>query len=221
MILYGNSFSPFVRKVLVYAAERGIALANVQIQRPDMQSEFLRASPLRKMPALVDGEFSVADSTAIITYLEAKSPEGPLYPAEAAERARVVWFEEFADTLLSQVVFKAFFNRIVAPYFLKQPGDESIAREGETKDLPPLLDYLETAVPERGGWLVGGRLSVADIAVATMFVNFDHAGIRIDAGRYPRTGAWVGGMLARPSFAGYVAAERAALAKFAAAAKPP
>jgi glutathione S-transferase len=84
MILYGSSLSPFVRKVMVYAAEKGIALDNVQIARPNPQPEFLRASPLGKMPALIDDQFSIADSTAIIAYLEVKYPQSPMYPTVGA-----------------------------------------------------------------------------------------------------------------------------------------
>jgi glutathione S-transferase len=212
MILYGSSFSPFVRKVLVYATEKGIALTNEQITRPVMQAEFLRASPMRKMPALVDGDFCIADSTAIIAYLECRQPQPAMYPAEARAHARAVWFEEFADTILSTVVFKAFFNRVVAPKFMKQPGNEALAVEGETRDLPPLLDYLETVVPAAGGFLVGDTLGVADISVASMFVNFEQAGIRVDAARYPRTAGWVAALHARPSFATLIATEKKILA---------
>jgi glutathione S-transferase len=211
MKLYGSSLSPFVRKVLVYA-EKGIALTNVQIERPTMQAEFLRASPMRKMPALVDGDFCIADSTAIITYLECKQPSPAMIPSAPAPRAQAVWFEEFADTLLSVVAFKAFFNRIVSPKFFKQPGNEALAIEGETKDLPPLLDYLETVVPKAGQYLVGDSLGVADISVASMFVNYAHAGVVIDSVRYPRTVAWIGSILSRPSFASLIAAEKKILA---------
>ena len=70
MILYGSSFSPFVRKVLAYAAERGIEMELVQTRLDSADPEFLRASPFRKMPAFTDGDFAISDSTAIITYLE-------------------------------------------------------------------------------------------------------------------------------------------------------
>ncbi|HVC02842.1 MAG TPA: glutathione S-transferase family protein [Steroidobacteraceae bacterium] len=212
MKLYGNSLSPFVRKVLVFAAEKSLALDNVQIERPVMQEEFLRASPLRKMPALVDGDFSIADSTAIIAYLERKHPTPAMYPADAASLARAVWFEEFADTVLSGVVFKTFFNRVVAPKFFHKPGDEAVAVEGEAKDLPPLLNYLESVVAAPGHFLVGNRLGVADIAVASMFVNFAHAGIAVSTKTHPKTVAWLASILARPSFAGLIAAEKKLLA---------
>ena len=212
MKLYGSSLSPFVRKVLVFATEKGLALDNVQIERPVMQDEFLRASPLRKMPALVDGAFSIADSTAIIAYLERKHPTPAMYPSDAASLARAVWFEEFADTVLSGVVSKIFFNRIIAPKFYHKPGDEAAAVEGEAKDLPPLLDYLESVVSAPGHFLVGNSLSVADIAVASMFVNLTHAGVVVSTKTHPKTAAWVASVLARPSFGGLIAAEKKLLA---------
>ena len=214
MILFGNSFSPFVRKVLVYAAEKAIALDNQQTGRPpDYDPRFLAASPMRLMPALVDGDFSVADSTAIITYLEALHPTPALIPTDPRRRARAIWFEEFADTMMSKVVFKVFFNRVVAPVFMGKPGDAAAAQEGEHKDLPPLLDYLESVVPTAGEFLVGDQLSIADIAVASMFVNYHHANIEIDAARYPRITTWAAMILARPSFAPMIAAEKTLLAR--------
>jgi glutathione S-transferase len=212
MILYGSSLSPFVRKVMVYAAEKGIPLENVQIARPNPQLEFLRASPLRKMPALVDGNFSIADSTAIITYLELKYPQPPMYPSDAEERARAVWFEEFADTVMSAAVFKVFFSRIIGPRFFNTPCNEDVVRDCEQKELPVILDYLESVVPDPGQFLVGSRIGVADISVASMFLNYRHAKANMDANKYRRTFAWVQSVLERPSFAAIVSGERRFLA---------
>jgi glutathione S-transferase len=212
MILYGSSLSPFVRKVMVYAAEKGIALENVQIGRPDPQPEFLRASPLRKMPALVDGDFAIADSTAIIAYLELKYPQSPMYPADARGRARAVWFEEFADTVMSAAVLKVFFNRIVAPRFFNTPCNEAVVCECEQNDLPAILNYLESVTPDPGQFLVDSRFGVADISVASMFLNFQHAKASMDPDKYPRTFAWVQSILERPSFAAIVTREKRFLA---------
>jgi len=213
MILYGNSLSPFVRKVMVYATEKGIALENVQIARPDPQPEFLRASPLRKMPAFVDGHFSIADSTAIIAYLELKYPQSPMYPSDAEGRARAVWFEELADTVMASAVNKIFFNRIVAPRIFNTPCNEDVVRDCEQKDLPVILNYLESVVPDPGQFLVGPRIGVADISVVSMFLNYQHAKANMDANRYRRTFAWVQSILERPSFAAIVTAETAFLAR--------
>lgn len=212
MQLYGSSFSPFVRKVLAYAAERGIELEIVQVKPGDTNPAFREASPFGKMPALRDGDFLVADSSAVIAYLEAKFPEGGLIPASPESRARTIWYEEYADTLLAQGVFAMFFNRIVAPKFMKQPGDENIAAAFERDQLPPLIDYLESVVP-KSGFLVDDRLTLADLAVASMFVNFDHAGAPLDQTRWPKALAYVAAILARPSFATMVAQEKAILAR--------
>jgi glutathione S-transferase len=213
MILYGSSFSPFVRKVMVYAAERGMALPTENIGLESDNEAFRRASPLGKIPAFSDGDFSIADSSAILTYLENKYPDGAMTPASPEDRARMVWFEEFCDTVMAPIVFKCFFNRVVAPLFQRRPGDEAMAVEGETQDLPKVLTYLESVVPDAGGFLVGGRLSIADIAVTSPFVNYDHAPCAVDKSKYPRTYAWLESMHARPSYAGIIAGECRTLAK--------
>jgi len=221
MILYGNSLSPFVRKVLAYAAEKGLAL---DLQAGGMGAggpEFLEASPFRKMPAFRDpgaaadgGDFTICDSTAIITYLEAKYPAPELIPADPEARARTIWFEEFADTILFGCGSKMFFNRLVSPRFLKQPGDLALADKAEHEDLPPILDYLERTIPD-SGYLVADRMTLADIAVASPFANLDYLGVRADPATHPRTAAYVDAMLARPSYAEIVAGDRAFLARTA------
>ena len=84
MILYGSSLSPFVRKVLAFAAEKGIEIELRPTGAGPGQHgpEFIEASPLRKMPALVDGDFRLADSSAIAQYLEALHPEPNLIPTD-------------------------------------------------------------------------------------------------------------------------------------------
>jgi len=100
MILYGSSLSPYVRKVLGYAAEKGIELDVQPTGFPNPSPEYLEASPFRKMPALRDGDYTLADSSAIIQYLEAKHPEPALIPADPRLRGKTIWYEEFADTIL-------------------------------------------------------------------------------------------------------------------------
>jgi glutathione S-transferase len=76
-----------------------------------------------------------------------------------------------------------------------------------------MLDYLERTVPDTGRFLVGDRMTLADIAVASPFVNFRHTNTRVDPHRYPRTLAYLDSILARPSFAHLVERETAFLAK--------
>lgn len=213
MILYGSSLSPFVRKVLAFAAEKGIELEVVPVGVGDRNPDFRAASPFGKMPGFSDGDYRLADSSAIIHYLEAKYPEPALIPADPQLRGRTVWFDEFADTIVAACGAKMFFNRVVAPRFLKRPGDENAAAAAERDELPPILDYLETVVPNDGGFLVGDRLTLADLAVASPFANLGHLGCEIDGARHGRTRAYVERILARPSFAQWVERETAFLAR--------
>lgn len=213
MILYGSTLSPFVRKVMAFAAEKGVELELKPTGFPDPDPDFCAASPFRKMPGLRDGDYCLADSSAIIHYLEAKHPDPALIPAEARARGRTIWFDEFADTILFSCGGKIFFNRVVAPIFLKQPGDLAVAEAAERDELPPIVDYLETVVPDEGGYLVGDGLTLADIAVAGPFANLQHLGIQFDAIRHPRTAAYVDRILARPSFRQWIEREKALLAK--------
>jgi glutathione S-transferase len=213
MILYGSTLSPFVRKVMAFAGEKGIEIEMQPTGFPDPSPEFCEASPFRKMPALKDGDYCLSDSSAIVHYLEAKYPAPTLIPAEPRARGRTIWFEEFADTILFGCGAKIFFNRIVAPLFLKRPGDEAVAEAALRDEWPPILDYLETVVPGDDGYLVGDSITLADIAVAGPFANFAHLGIETDAARHPRTAAYVERILARPSFSQWVERERSLLAK--------
>ena len=152
-------------------------------------------------------DFVISDSTAIITYLEAKYPEPAMIPADPVNRARVVWFEEFGDTMVAAAGGKVFFNRIVAPKFMKIAGDEAAAQGAVDSELPRLFDYLERIVPD-SGFLVGDAISLADISVASPFVNLAHCDVGPDAKRWPRAVGYLEGILARPSFATMVEGER-------------
>ncbi|MFN3858582.1 MAG: glutathione S-transferase family protein [Caulobacter sp.] len=209
MILYGASLSPFVRKTLAYAAEKGIEVTHKVPPFGQPDPEFMAVSPFGKIPALKDGDFSIPDSSAIIHYFEAIKPEPALIPADPKDRARVIWFEEYADTILVGASGPLFFNRIVAR-LTGAPSDEAAAARAETRDVPPVLDYLERVMPD-SGHLVADRLTLADIAVASPFVNLLH--LRFDLAPWPKVKAWSEAMLARPSFARWVTAESRLLSR--------
>ena len=211
MILYGSSFSPYVRKVLAFAAEKGLDIELKPLGRGSTDPDFLAASPFRKIPALSDGDFTLADSSAIVTYLDALAPEPNLVPKEPRARGRTVWFDEFADTILVAAIGPIFFNRLVKPVFMKQNGDLDLASRTERDALPPAIAYLEGAIPG-SLHLVEDRLTLADIAVASPLVNLAHFGL-LDEARHPRTAAFARHIHARPSFAPSIEVERDALAR--------
>ena len=214
MIVYGSSLSPFVRKVLAFGAEKGIELELKPTGLGNKDPEFLEASPFGKMPGFRDGDFAISDSTAIIFYLEAIKADPVLIPTEARARARTIWYDEFSDTILFACGGKMFFNRIVGPRFLGVPGDEEVAAKAECEELPPLLDYLEGVIPD-SGFLVEDRLTLADISVASPFVNLGHLDIVVDPSRHPRLSRYIEAILERPSFKSWVDRETAFLARAA------
>jgi glutathione S-transferase len=94
---------------------------------------------------------------------------------------------------------KVFFQLRVRPQLFKEPPDMAIVDQALTKDIPPVLDYLERQVT--GPFLVGGKLSLADIAVHCIFVNLKIAGHPLDTARWPKLGGYLAGLMARPAFA--------------------
>jgi glutathione S-transferase len=167
------------------------------------------------MPALVDGDYRLADSSAIIQYLEALHPEPNLIPTEPRARGRTIWFEEYGDTILMGCGGNIFFNRIVAPRFLGRPGDASVADTAEREELPPILAYLDSVIPD-SGFLVEDRLTLADLAIASPMANLPYMGMSIDRARYPRLADYVAEILSRPTFAPWIEREMAMMAKIAA-----
>lgn len=214
MIIYGVSISPFVRKLVAYCAEKDIDFELKAAGMGRGGPDFAAASPFGKMPAMTDDGFSLADSSAILHYLEAKHPEPNLIPTDPKSRGRAIWFDEFADTIFTTCGTKMFFNRFVAPKVLKREGDLGIADAAERDELPPLIDYLEAQIPA-SGFLVEDRLTIADIAVASPFVNLQHIDVALDAERHPKTVAYVKAILARPSFAQQIDAETRMVAAMA------
>ena len=209
MIVFGSTLSPFVRKVHVFAAEKGIEVAEGSSRGPEPPAEFLAASPFRKIPAMQHGDFSLADSSAIVAYMEKLHPEPALIPSEARAHAKAVWFEEMADTILGPATIAVFFNRILARRFGREP-DMAAADKAEHELLPPAFAYLEGVIPP-SGFLVEDRLTVADIAVASFFVNLSYAQIAPDPKTQPQLAAYLSGILGRPSFQRLMESDKAVL----------
>ncbi len=207
MIVYGPSASPYVRKVLAFASEKGIEVESLPGNGPSPDPDFLAASPFRKIPAMKDGDFLLSDSSAIVAYMEKLRPSPALIPTDAKSHARTIWFDEYADTILTAATVRMFFNRVVAK-MLGRPADLDIADKAEREELPPCLDYLESVIPA-SGFLVGDHLTLADLSVASPFANLQHLGIAPDPAKHPKTAAYVTSMLSRPCYASLIAAEKA------------
>lgn len=205
MIIHGARPSPFVRKVIVFAAEKGIAVDVRSAGFGQGEDGYLRASPFGKIPTLEHGDFLLCDSTAIVTYMDALRPGEEMIPAEPRARARTIWFEEFGDTIAQPVGAKIFFNRMVAK-LLGRPQDLDTADRAEAEELPGIFDYLEDILPD-SGWLVEDRFTLADLGAACPLINIGYCSNLLTGGKWPKVAAWMEGVKARPTVAGAIALE--------------
>ncbi len=209
--LYGVSLSPFVRKVRVALAIKSIDYKMKAVMPGAIDPEFAAKSPLSKIPVWEEGDFVLPDSSAICAYLERVRPTPAIYPAEARAYGRTLFWEEYADTRLVDSAGPAFFQRVVNAKVFKQPVDEEIVRRHVEEVLPPVQDQLETLFISSGIANVES-MTVAEIAVWSVFVNLEHANLELDSDRWPKLAAFVSEMSAHPVLAPLVEEERASLA---------
>jgi glutathione S-transferase len=103
MILLEHPVSPYAQKVKLALYEKGISF---EAKIPNLFGDdplFAAANPRREVPALIDGDARIFDSTIILEYLEEKWPDPPLLPASPAERARVRMIEDVCDTYVEAI----------------------------------------------------------------------------------------------------------------------
>lgn len=200
--IIGSYVSPFVRKVLVALELKGVGYRIDPITPYIGDDRFSQLSPLRRVPVLLDDGFVLNDSSVILQYLDERYPERhPLLPAAVADRAQARWLEEYADTRLADIiVWKIFDKAVLQPGIWGQPRDLQGIAQAMQEDLPPVLDYLESKVPEDGFLFGVPGLGSADISLAAPFRNLGFARQRVDAERWPRMAAYVDRVLAQPAF---------------------
>ena len=200
MKIIGSYLSPYVRKVLVALDMKGLAYEIDPIIPFLGDERFAALSPLRRIPVLIDGAVTLSDSSVICQYLEDRHPLPALYPADIADRARARWLEEYADTRMGEVFIWQMFNQVaINPYVWGRKTDEAALAKTLAEEVPQVLDYLETQLPQQG--FVFGNVSIADISIAAFFRNAAFARFRTDAGRWPVTAAFVERVLGLEPFA--------------------
>ena len=197
LTVIGSFVSPYVRKVLACMHLKGLAYEIDPITPFFGNDEFSRLSPLRRIPVLIDGEKVLSDSTIICAYLDEAYGGYALLPEAPSERARARWFEEYADSRLGDLfIWGLFYQKIVHPLVWGEEGDQARIAKTLSEDVPPALDYLEGELPESG--YLFGPLGLADIAIASFFVNAGYAGFTPDAERWTKVARFVGDVLAEP-----------------------
>jgi glutathione S-transferase len=196
ILLYEHPLSPYAQKVKIALREKGIAF---EPRLPDLfgggDGDFTAANPRREVPALVDGDTAVFDSTIILEYLEDRSPAPPLLPTGAAARARVRTIEEICDTYYEAINWAVFEVRA----FQRATGalaDQLLARASE--QIAGINAYLDRQLGshpffngEQFGW--GDLSAVPLVHAAAMSGNGPAAGSGL--------AAWLDRARSRPSVA--------------------
>lgn len=101
LFLFDHPVSSYAQKVRIALREKDIPF---DFKTPDGlgtgqdNEAFLNANPRLEVPALVDGDFKIFDSTVILQYIEDKYPERPLLPTGAKGRAHARMIEDVCDT---------------------------------------------------------------------------------------------------------------------------
>lgn len=198
--IIGSFVSPYVRKVLACLHLKGVEYEVDPITPFYGNDEFRRLSPLCRIPVLIEGDFSISDSSVICAYLDERYPGHALFPTDARDRARARWLEEYADTRLGELfIWSLFYQRNVRPLVWGEPTDEPRVAKALNEDIPEALDYLERELPTDG--FLFGEIGAADIAIASFFRNASYAGFEPDGKRWPRTAAFVDRALRHSSIA--------------------
>jgi glutathione S-transferase len=194
----GSYLSPYVRKVLVCLDIKGVPYRIDPIVPFFGNDEFEKLSPLRRVPVLSDDCVTLADSSVICEYLDERYSEPRLYPEGPGSRARARWLEEFADTRMGEVFIWHLFNQVVIRRFVwGESPDEEVLRKARETEIPEILDYLESVIPAAG--YLFSAVSVADVAIASVFRNASFAKFSIDAECWPRTASFVARVLSHES----------------------
>ena len=213
LTVYGAPLSPFVRKVRLYLLESGLDYQLEMVLPFGQPAWYYELNPLGRIPALKDGDFSLADSSVICHYLNDKYPEASgLLGDGAQQRARVNWLEKYADYELAPLcTFAVFRNRALKPS-MGQPCDEAAVRAALDEKLPRHFNYLEGLLGD-ADYLVDDRLTLADLAICSQLINMEHGGERLDEGRWPKLAAHYARIKARPSVEAVLPGEQKMLAK--------
>jgi len=123
--------------------------------------QFLKLNPAGKIPVLVDGDVTLSESVAIVTYLGEKYADKGFVPRDLKQRAELNRWLMFAATELEQPLWRISKNTALYPEDKRQPSDVIRARE----DFAPMAAVLEEHMNGRD-FIVGNTATIGDFVTA-------------------------------------------------------
>ena len=152
-------------------------------KREHKTPEFLKINPAGKLPALVDGDSKIFETTAICLYLGDKYPEANLAPRIGApERGRYLSLMIYSTSQLEPALGDAML------------GGQTFPQRGWT-DFETARNLIEGELGQ-GPYLFGAGFTAADVMIGSMFIWRRMLGGQPDR---PKLEAYVDRLLARPA----------------------
>ena len=156
LTLYGFAASNYYNKVKLALLEKGLPFEE-SLRWPDQTDGEI--SPLHKVPYLKDGDRGMCESQVIVDYLEARYPEHPLDPFQAAKVREVVTFLELHLELVARQLFpEAFFGGKISDNL------KAKTREQLQKNIPAAAKLFKFAP-----YVAGDTFTIADCAAIVHF----------------------------------------------------
>jgi glutathione S-transferase len=186
--LYYARPSLYARPVWLALLEKQLAfeLVPVNLSGEQFEPEFLDLNPFSHVPVLVDGDFRVVESLAILDYLEAKYPILSLLPIEAIALARVRMVQLVTlNELLPAIVGLIIHDKNSAEFHYAQ------LRAINT------LSFLERMLGDCP-YFSGEQLTLAEIVAGTLVPVLP--ALEIPLIDYPKLNVWSERLLSRPSW---------------------
>lgn len=151
---------------------------------------FLERNPFGQVPVIEDGEFSLADSNAILVYLAlTRDPARRWLPAEPCAQATVQrWLGVAAGQLAAGPAAAR-----VARVFGRPPNPAAEAAAGR------LFAVMEEHLAGRD-WLAAAHPTIADVAMYSYTAHAPEGGVSLEP--WPRIRAWLQRIEALPGFVG-------------------
>ena len=188
--LHGYSYSVYLRIVRMTLLEKGVAWSHVEVDpfAEEIPPGYLALNPFGRVPTLDHDGFILYETTAINRYVDEAFAGPGLQPRAPRQRARMNQIVAIADSygywpMVRQVFSQRVFNAA------RRTPDEAVIAEGLTRS-HKVLAALES-LAHGGDFLVGGRLTLADLHLGAMIAYFTAAGEGAEAlARYPKLTGW-------------------------------
>jgi glutathione S-transferase len=202
MRLYYHPVSTTCRPILQFAAENGITfdLQVVDLFKGEhLQEPYCAVNPSRCVPVLEDGDFRLAESSAILKFL-ADTVRSPQYPSELRKRARVNERMDWFNTGFYRDFGYGLIYPQVLPH-LKLPDEQAqkaviAASRERAKSWLTILDAH--IIGSNREYVCGNEITIADFFGAAILTVGEV--VRLDYSAYPNIVGWLGRIKARPSW---------------------